>query len=282
MKLYTQMALESELLEPAPFKMELVMEAFLVENPMVLSLDGDSAPCILKSEMHLEKGRGDKNGRIDILAKYSDKKIAIVELKRGLIDIDAYEQLKDYLSASNIAAIKKEYDAKDSGFCGVLVGTQISDEVEKLLSEKHDKKDSPMAAIVLNRYKNPKTGQFFVTTDHYGENSGRDTSEYWFNGATYNKRRLILAVVKYVVNESRCKEYKDLAKIFSGKILNRAIKKVEDISEKSKRNYFMDDIIKMADGTNVAVCSDWGGKEFDIVVNELNKKKEIGLGIVKV
>ena len=101
MKLYSQLSVNNILLEPAPFKMELVMESFLVENPAVLSFDGDVIPEVLDYEIPLSNGRNKKNGRIDILAKYTDKLAAIIELKKGLIDIEAYIQLKDYLENGN-------------------------------------------------------------------------------------------------------------------------------------------------------------------------------------
>ena len=269
MKLYSQLSVNNILLEPAPFKMELVMEAFLVENPAVLSFDGDVIPEVLDYEIPLSNGRNNKNGRIDILAKYSDKLAAIIELKKGLIDIEAYNQLKDYLENKNNITDER---VKNCKFIGVLVGTQIAKEVEDLLSNEKRNSNLPSAAIILNRYKNQQTNQFFITAEHYGRITERDTSTYWFNGDNYNKRNLILAIVKYIhLNEQKI-SFENLKNMFSDKLLNKTIKKFEEISESTRNKYFINDELKLFDGTKIVVCSDWG-TDFDKVVDALRKIK---------
>lgn len=88
-------------LEPFPFKRELSMEAYLVENEGVLGLDSDtfSNVEIIEVELTLKHGRNCKNtdGRIDILATYSQEYIAVVELKLGELESSHLEQLEDYL-----------------------------------------------------------------------------------------------------------------------------------------------------------------------------------------
>ena len=279
MKLYSQLSVNNILLEPAPFKMELVMESFLVENPAVLSFDGDVIPEVLDYEIPLSNGRNNKNGRIDILAKYTDKLAAIIELKKGLIDIEAYIQLKDYLENGNNIT---DESVKDCKFIGVLVGTQITKVVEDLLSNEKRNSNLPSAAIILNRYKNQQTNQFFITAEHYGRITERDTSTYWFNGDNYNKRNLILAVVKYIVLNEQKISFENLKNMFSDKLLNKTIKKFEEISESTRNKYFINYELKLFDGTTIVVCSDWG-TDFDKVVDALRKikVKETNLEIYK-
>lgn len=89
-------------LEPFPFKRELSMEAYLVENEEVLSLDDDqySAVEVVASELRLREGRESKktDGRIDVLATYSQECIAVVELKLGQLEEQHLQQLEDYLN----------------------------------------------------------------------------------------------------------------------------------------------------------------------------------------
>lgn len=88
-------------LEAFPFKRELSMEAYLVENEGVLSLDSDtfSNVEIIETELALKQGRKSKDtdGRIDILATYSQEYIAIVEIKLGQLEKSHLIQLEDYL-----------------------------------------------------------------------------------------------------------------------------------------------------------------------------------------
>ena len=266
MKVYSQCNLNSVILEPYPFKMELVMEAFLVENPLLLSFGADEIPEIIDYELPINDGRNKRNGRIDILARYSEKLCAVIELKKGLLDLTAYNQLNEYISDKEKF---NNINPKKSKLCGILVGTQITDEVQKKVSENKKIEGNICAALVINRYKNPKDGQIFIISDFYGKISEKDFSKYSFNGNEYNKRELIKAVVKDVILDSPEISYEELTNLFSDKMLSRAIKKIEDISEKSKKKYF-EDIIQLKDDIRIAVCSDWG-TDFDKVLHALNK-----------
>lgn len=266
MKLYSQCNLNSVTLEPYPFKMEIVMEAFLVENPSLLSFGSDEIPEIIDYELPVENGRKKGNGRIDILARYSEKLYAVIELKKGLLDLAAYKQLREYISNKEQF---KDKNLEKSKLCGILIGTQITDEVQKLISENKIIEGNVCAAVVINRYKNSKDGQIFITSDFYGKIAEKDYSKYSFNGGEYNKRELIKAVVNDVVLNSPEISYEELKSVFSDKMLVRAVKRIEEIPEKSKKNYF-DDVITLKDGIKVAVCNDWG-TNFDKVLQALQK-----------
>ncbi len=71
-------------LEPFPFRRELSMESYLIENESVLSLDNDifSEVEIIEVELTIKEGRSSQNtdGRIDILATYAQEYIAIKDM----------------------------------------------------------------------------------------------------------------------------------------------------------------------------------------------------------
>ena len=99
MQIFTHLTANDVQLQPFPFHRELSMEAYLIENEGVLALDRDtfSDVEIIETELTLKQGRKTTDGRIDILATYSQEYIAIVELKLGELKDIHLEQLQDYL-----------------------------------------------------------------------------------------------------------------------------------------------------------------------------------------
>lgn len=90
MQLYKHFTVNNIQLEPFPFRRELSMESYLIENEGILGLDNDifSDVEIIEAELTLKEGRQTNNtdGRIDILASYGQEYIAIVELKLGRLE----------------------------------------------------------------------------------------------------------------------------------------------------------------------------------------------------
>ena len=101
MRLLKHFTANEEQLESFPFKRELSMESYLVENEGILALDNDSYSdvTIVQEELTLKRGRlsKDTDGRIDILATYSSEYIGVVELKLGELNEIHLTQLEDYL-----------------------------------------------------------------------------------------------------------------------------------------------------------------------------------------
>jgi hypothetical protein len=83
MQIFTHLTANDVQLRPFPFKRELSMEAYLIENEGVLALDRDtfSDVEIIEDELTLKQGGGNqiRDGRIDILATYSQEYIAIFD-----------------------------------------------------------------------------------------------------------------------------------------------------------------------------------------------------------
>ncbi len=75
MKLYTHLTANNIKLQEMPFIRELSMEAYLIENEDVLSLDEENLSDveIIDSELTIKFGRKskDSDGRIDLLALYN-------------------------------------------------------------------------------------------------------------------------------------------------------------------------------------------------------------------
>ena len=76
------------------------MEAYLLENEDILSLESEDFEevSIVDSEVHISDGGETPDGRIDILAKYGQDYVAVVELKMGMLTQNHLTQLEGYLS----------------------------------------------------------------------------------------------------------------------------------------------------------------------------------------
>ena len=88
MKIFKQVTANNIELAPYPFKKELALEAYLIENEEILALDNDnfSEVAVLDEEIALKKGRRDRDGRIDILTSYGAEYLSIIELKLNQIN----------------------------------------------------------------------------------------------------------------------------------------------------------------------------------------------------
>jgi hypothetical protein len=93
----------------------------------------------------------------------------------------------------------------------------------------------------------------------------KDFSKYMFDGRTYGKSRLVLAVVKKYVEDHHPATFDELEKAFPSSIQGSlgVVRRIEDVSEKYKGNggvkrYFVDDIISLASGEQVIVCTQFG------------------------
>ena len=201
MNIYRHISANQSLLEPYPFFSEISMEAYLCENPNILTLDqyNYTQPLILEYELALKEGRGaDSNGRIDILAQYAENEtLAVIELKKGVLTEDHLNQLQDYLRAKNqllekFPKIGNTHDA-DQSWIGVLVGSHIAPSLQTLLESGSGYKFDgiPIAALTLQRYRETRTNEIFVIADVIFKQSARDTSKYYFKNEFYGKGRLV-------------------------------------------------------------------------------------------
>ncbi len=275
MQIFRHLTASEVYLEAFPFKRELSMEAYLIENEQVLSLDNDSFSNveIVETELSIKLGRGSINtdGRLDILATYSQEYIAVIELKLGQLEEKHLVQLEDYLEQRD-QILKKYPDILDQEnyapkWIGVLVGTTITPDLAMKLTMGYTAKSGiQIAGLTIQRYRG-KDAHIYITTDTFFKptKTSNDNTRYKFEGLNYGKGRLVLAVIKKYVETHPNTSYAELEKLFpqicqgSYGVFAR-YEKANEIAEIRKRHFLNpEDLINLSDCT-IAVCSQWGAK----------------------
>jgi hypothetical protein len=254
-----------------PFQREIAMEAYLIENPTVLSMetDGFNDVEILKCEVSLLDGRTDRksDGRIDILAKYGQEYLAVVELKLGELTENHLSQLESYLKERQ-QILQKFPDTWDTTvsnqpkWIGVMIGATINpDLMLKIRKGYYYDNDIPIAALTINRYKG-KDGNVYVITDTYfiERVKNKDYTQYIFNGQKFGKNRLVLAVIKDFVEKNPTITYSQLKSKFPDSLQGRETftTETEAKQKRDRRNFIEpDELITLVDET-IAVSTQWG------------------------
>jgi hypothetical protein len=294
MRVYRHFAANEEHLELFPFRRELSMQAYLIENPKLLGLDdgcfSGSNVEIVNEELHLKVGRKSKDtdGRIDILARYSDSDgyLAVVELKLGMLDFSHLEQLEDYLSEKrHISEALGEAEVADHKWLGVLVGALIHPELAAKISSGYVTKDGiQIAALTLQRFRSA-SGSVFVTTDvfHNLKSAQRDYKKYVFEGREYGKGRLVLAAIKQFVEKNPDFGFADLERIFPRHIqgaigvFSSAEEANKIFTSTGRKRHFIEanEVVQLRD-SSIAVCSQWGSGN---IKNFLEKMSELKMSV---
>lgn len=288
MKLLRHLTANEEQLENFPFRRELSMESYLVENEGVLALDDDafSDVVIIQEELTLKQGRSSKDtdGRIDILLTYSNEYIGVVELKLGELNEIHLEQLKDYLLIKD-QIIKQFPDILDSSispepkWVGVLVGSSIKPDLAEKISQGLTVSGVQIAALTIQRFRG-KNGSIYVTTDIYFKNNSinKDIRKYHFNNSSYGKGRLVLAVLKQHINNNPSIRFaeleNDFPKITQGSLgvffSENEARKIYENTGRTRHFIKPNELIKIQDET-IAVSSQWGIKNIDKFVSRAKK-----------
>ncbi len=289
MYLHKHISANNVSIEKFPFLREIAMEAYLIENPVALSmeLEGFNDVEILECEVSLLEGRNDRNtdGRIDILAKYGQEYIAIVELKLGELTEQHLTQLESYLKERKqiLQKLPKIWDtsvSKEPKWIGVMIGATINpDLMLKIRKGYYYDFDIPIAALAINRYKG-KDGNVYVVTDTYfiERVKNKDYTKYLFNGQKYGKNRLVLAVIKDHVEKNPKITFSQLQVKFPNILQGRETFTTESEAKqkRDKRNFIApEELITLADET-IAVSTEWG---IGNINNFINHCKNIKIGI---
>jgi hypothetical protein len=281
-------------LDPFPFKRELSMAAYVVENEGVLALDSETLSNVevVETELSLKQGRHSRNtdGRIDLLVTYSQEVLGVIELKLGQLTSDHLAQLEDYLKERDqiLKACPDALSPEAAGnpkWIGVLVGSSIDPELAKKLIAGHIAHDSiPIAALTIQRYLSADN-QVYVVTDTYfgGFGSAKDTSKYKFQGQVLGKGRLVLEVVKRHVEANPAMGFQDLLAAFPAKcqgswgVFAREDNARDIYARSGRSRHFLsqEDVIRLTD-TTIAVCSQWGIGNIDKFVL---RARELGYDI---
>jgi len=291
MRIYRHLTANDVRLEPFPFRRELSMEAYLIENEGVLCLDDDvfSNVEIIEAELTLKQGRKSKDtdGRIDILATYSQEYIAVIELKLGQLDEVHLSQIEDYLVER--AQITQQYPnilsielAPIPKWIGILVGTTISSELASKLRQGYITASGiPVAALTVQRFRG-SDGSILVTTDTYFNppTVSKDASKYKFDGQVFGKGRLVLAIVKRYVETHPETTFAELQQAFPKHCQGSlgVVATVEQANEiyttTARKRHFLDpeDVIQLPDST-VAISSQWGIGNIDHFIKQARELK---------
>ena len=120
-----------------------------------------------------------------------------------------------------------------------------------------------IAALTLQRFRGAD-GSVFVTTDTYFKSNAKDNTKYLFQGNTYGKGKLVLAIIKHHVEINPKISFSALEKDFPQKSQgsNGVFATIEEARKKAdtdrKRHFIKpNEEIKLLD-TTIAVCSQWG------------------------
>lgn len=94
--------------------------------------------------------------------------------------------------------------------------------------------------------------------------SSRDKTKYQFNGNTYGKGKIVLAVVQEYATKNKKKKFADIQKAFPKELHSlfgvvATLNEAKNLSVKYER-YFLKDgqVLKSADNVKYAVCNQWG------------------------
>lgn len=258
-------------LEEYPFQSEAVMEAYLIENKDVLILnEGEDVKEVLQ-QYSVFKSSG-KSGRLDILADFGSS-IAVVELKKGILDEEAFTQLNNYFGEDGYPLFKDEpklkiplKDRESVSWLGILVGSGID---PALLSKIQDgdkklKGNLTLGIIILKRYQGDR--QVYVLSDIYVSNKGKDYTRYMVdNEGNYPKCRVALAMIKRYLEKNQKATAAEIESFFNKYIefqngipLLRPLSFFNDnANEKRKQYYALEEKYQVKIESTVYVVTDW-------------------------
>jgi len=285
MKILKQVTANNIELTPYPFKKELAMEAYLIENEEILALDNDNFTevAVLDEEIALKKGRRDRDGRIDLLTSYGAEYLSIIELKLNQIDESTLAQLESYLDQKEqILEIGNYWNEEvKPKWIGVLIGTSISAELQEKLSTGYKYNDIiPIAGIVLNRYRSANNNIFVVSDTYFTYRySEKDYSKFVFKNKTYNKGRLVNEVVREFIDLNPITTFAKLKELFPKQIQGSygvfdKLSRAEEIYNKSgRKRYYIKptETLNLADGEIIATCNQWNSQNISDFIENARK-----------
>jgi hypothetical protein len=288
LEIFRQITANNIELKDYPFLKELAMEAYLMENEDILKLDTENFAdvTILDAEIALKSGRktSNRDGRIDILAKYGLDYLAIVELKVNEINEQTLLQLEDYLNEKDQLLTKNPdfwtENKNQPNWVGVLVGTSISPELQRKLQDGYVTTTGiPIAGMVIRRFRSLKNEIFVITDTFFKYNyTSRDFSKFEFNGKIYNKSRLVNKVIRSFVELNPEMTYAEIEKLFPQRLQGsmgvlESYEKAQEIYDRTghKRHYLKpEELIKLFDSI-IATSNQWGIGNIESFVNYVNE-----------
>ena len=284
MKIFKQVTANNIELKPYPFRRELAMEAYLVENEEILTLDNENFTdvAVLDEEVSLKNGRKDRNGRIDILSSYGAEYLSIIELKLGQIDEEALKQLQDYLDQKDQISKNEKYwkDNSSPKWVGVLVGTSISADLQDKLTKGYKYNEVPIAGVVLNRFRSEDNNIFVISDTYFSfKYSAKDYSTFIFNGKEFNKGRLVNEVVREYVDRNPSLSFAQLKEKFpkslqgSFGVFDKLSRAQEIYNTTGHKRHFIKptEVINLVDGEIIATSNQWRVKSIKAFIENAKK-----------
>lgn len=288
MKIFKQVTANNIELTQYPFKKELAMEAYLIENEDILTLDNENFTevAVLDEEIALKKGRRDRNGRIDILASYGAEYLSIIELKLNTVDDSTLTQLESYLDQKeqileigNDTGKYWEQNEKPK-WIGVVVGSSISPELQEKLTNGYKYKEIPIAGIVLNRFRSSDGNIFVISDTYFSFNySTKDFSKFLFKNKLLNKAQLVNEVVRNYIESNPSVTFGKLKEVFPNQIQGSygvfdKLSRANHIyySGGRKRHYIKPtETMNLIDNEKIATCNQWNPNNISIFIENAKK-----------
>lgn len=260
-----------------PFPSELGMEAYLEENVTILRCQPSDEIEIIGHEVRISNE--EIRGRIDLVASFKNQnKIAIIELKKELINEKALQQLYSYVKNRQylIDAINNQiYDAPvvsdGTKIIGILVGSEIDESLKQKIQSGATGCGIPIWGITIERYLNERNNEIITLSHVYnGEKSSlaeKPKTRYLFefNGNVYQMGMLVNQVLKTYVKEHPAVTYAELERLFPHNIATPfgvfkplADAKLRNNTDKVAKRYYTSDsmVIHLADGP-IATTNHW-------------------------
>lgn len=251
------------------FPSELYMEGLIIQNSKLIAFQDGNAPEILSSQFSF---RANNLSRIDMIIK-NDEHIGILELKKGNINQDALNQVKNYLNnVETIISKLVEEDLIDNdsftpqNSFGLLVGTGIEDDVLKnILNENAE--TIKIYVIIIQQHKT-ENDQLFMTSNvlvkpkiNPANANPLDFTKYLYKDKEYGKGRLVLAVIEDYISDKKI-TIGELNEIFPREIQGSyhiAIKSLDvEESDRLKKRYFVNNPITLSDNEEIVITNQWG------------------------
>jgi hypothetical protein len=244
------------------------MEGYVVDNPNILSNEslGLHLPEIKAVEWTIKDGK-----RVDVLARYDNDTIAVIELKNVPVNKDALNQISEY-----IQIVKSYDDYNGADLIGILIGPSFEEEVLTEIGNS-----SYLYGIELQRYFEEDKWYIFMKWYYNQKKSKRDYTKYKFKGDTSILGKGGLAytmIVKYLQLHPDI-SFDELKEIFPDSLVNRGslktIAKESDIKDEDRYARYFKEPIKCID-YEIIVSSQWDIRNID---NLLNKAKQLNFEI---
>ena len=185
--IYSQLIFQNKTLLLSNFKREEIMEDFIIGFPNVLRLEPGDDVVVLEDQVDWLKGNKKDKGRIDLLVSYNKEFLAVVELKRGDLTVDDYNQLNSYFKdmSPHKKAAERVKDKTNGvvleNWYGVLVGAGISQGLKDHLSHTPQNSTISFSVIEISRYRSQGESGY-VSHVYANKKSVRNSTMYSLDG----------------------------------------------------------------------------------------------------